>query len=124
MTHLGEDGGLLTAGMLTQEQAVEIKVLDRQVGIGEMVVHEIRHAEPLGSWDVRVTVRRYLRGKAVPRMGRARRERQSWMSSNATYWSEWKRTAAVDSSGGAISLDPGVGLRRRAYPTEGISGVP
>ncbi len=57
LTHLGEDGGFWLPMMLTQEQAVEIKVLMRRgAGIREM-------ARELGC--SRNTIRRYLREAAA-----------------------------------------------------------
>jgi hypothetical protein len=61
LTHLGEDGGLLAAADVTQEQAVEIRVLRRR-GLGLRAI-----ARELGC--SRTTVKRYVRDEAAARYG-------------------------------------------------------
>ena len=75
--------------MLTQEQAVEIKVLDRQ-GAG---IREI--ARQLGC--SRNTVRRYLRGQAAPRYG-PRRPRATKLEGFKSYILERVEAAFPDAA--------------------------
>ena len=99
--------------MLTQEQAVEIRVLRRR-GLGLRAI-----ARELGC--SRTTVKRYLRDEAAarygPRQPQADEARRAQGVSAGAYC---RSAAAVDPGGGLAARDPGARLRRRRHAAEGV----